>query len=261
MRSTMRSPSSGCWRMIAHSSSSSAVGLSRTRSGTESLPMSCSQPPSSQRSAVRESSCSARAMRAARAGDAIVGSHSGAQAASDLHEHAIAGAMPEGVVDLLEVVEVEQHEAAGMPGLERQRDMLAEREPVMRSRDDIRARLLFGLHSQLAKLDVGAAQLVDARLQAALKLTAIADVEHQAQADVAAVAGVVRDVAIEHPALDAVVAHEAVRGLELGPVRGALVLQVVEIAHVVGVDQVGPLTARRGSVGRESAREALAVGA
>ena len=65
MRSTMRSPSSGCRRMIAHSSSSSVVGLSSTRSGTESLPMSCSQPPSSQRSAVRESRCSARAMRAA----------------------------------------------------------------------------------------------------------------------------------------------------------------------------------------------------
>ena len=59
MRSTICSPSSGWPRMIAHSSSSSIIGLSSTRSGTDSLPMSCSQPPSSQRSAVRESRCSA----------------------------------------------------------------------------------------------------------------------------------------------------------------------------------------------------------
>ena len=163
-----------------------------------------------------------REFLAAPARDAVVRSHSGTQAASDLDEHAIARTMPEGVVDLLEVVEVEQHEAAVVPGLERQRDMLAEREPVVRSRDDVGARLLLGLHAQLAQLDVGAAQLVDAQLQAALELTAIADVEHEAQPDVAAVARVVRDVAIEHPALDAVVADEAVGSLELRPVRERL---------------------------------------
>ena len=130
--------------------------------------------------------------------------------------------MPERVVDLLEVVEVEQHEPALLPGLERERDVLAEREPVVRAGDDVGARLLLGLHAQLAQLGVRAAQLVDARLQAALELAAVADVEHEAEPDVAAVAAVVRDVAVEHPALDAVVADQAVGGLELRAVRECL---------------------------------------
>ena len=152
--------------------------------------------------------------------------------------------MPERVVDLLEVVEVEQHEAALVPGLERECDVLAEREPVVRAGHDVGARLLLGLHAQRAQLGVGAAQLVDARLQAALELAAVADVEHEAEPDVAAVAGVVGDVAVEHPALDAVVADEAVGGLELRARLVALPGQPVDVVLVVGVDEVRSTRAR-----------------
>ena len=38
----MRSPITGCWRMISHSRSSSGPGLCRISSGTPTLPMSCS---------------------------------------------------------------------------------------------------------------------------------------------------------------------------------------------------------------------------
>ena len=38
----MRSPTSVCWRMIRHSTSSSAPGLWMMSSGTATLPMSCS---------------------------------------------------------------------------------------------------------------------------------------------------------------------------------------------------------------------------
>ena len=81
------------------------------------------------------------------------------------------------------MVEVEQHEPALVPRLERERDVLAQREPVVRAGDDVGARLLLGLHAQLAQLGVGAAQLVDARLQPALELAPVADVEHQTEPD------------------------------------------------------------------------------
>ena len=118
---------------------------------------------------------------AAPARDAVVRPDRVAQAAGDLDQHAVAGAVAERVVDLLEVVEVEEHEAALVAGLERERDVLAEREPVVRAGDDVGARLLLGLDAQLAELGVGAAQLVDARLQAPLELAPVADVEHEAE--------------------------------------------------------------------------------
>ena len=49
MRRTSCSPISACVRMIRHSCSSSAPGLTRMRSGIATLPMSCSQPPRRQR--------------------------------------------------------------------------------------------------------------------------------------------------------------------------------------------------------------------
>ena len=183
------------------------------------------------------------------------------QPAGDLDEHAVARAVPERVVDLLEVVEVEQHEAAVVPGLERERDVLAEGEPVVRARHDIGARLLLGLHAQRPQLGVGGAQLVDARLQTTLELAAVADIEHEAEPHVAPVSGVVGDVAIEHPALDAVIAHEAVGGLELRAVPVALRGESEDVVLVVDVDEVEPLAARGVSVDDHAAREALAVGA
>ena len=147
-----------------------------------------------------------------------------------------------------------------MPGLERERDVLAQREPVVRPGDDIGARLLLGLDAQLAQLGVGAAQLVDARLQPPLELAAVADVEHEPEADVAPVAAVVGHVAIEHPALHAVVADEPVGGLELRGVVERLRL-VLHVFLVVGVDQVDPLAARLVSVHHDAAGELLAIGA
>ena len=215
----------------------------------------------------RASSCSSRTpaqqhgeFLAAPARDAVVGPRGGAQAAGDLDQHAIAGAVAERIVDLLEVVEVEQHETALVPGLERERDVLAQGEPVVRSRDDIGARLLLGLDAQLAQLGVRAAQLVDARLQAPLELAAVADVEHEAEADVAAVSAVVGHVAVEHPALDSVVADQAVGGLELRAVCERLGL-AVGVCPVVGMDQGDPLGARGLPVDERAAREPLAVGA
>ena len=60
------------------------------------------------------------------------------------------------------------------------------------------------LSLSLLLFGVGAAQLVDAGLEPALELVTIADVEHQAEPDAASVARVVRDVAVEHPALHTV---------------------------------------------------------
>ena len=146
-----------------------------------------------------------------------------------------------------------------MPGLERERDVLAQRESVVSPRHDVGARLLLGLHAERAELGVGAAQLVDAGLQAALELATIADIEHQAQPDAASVAGVVRDIAVEHPALHAVVAHEAVRGLELRALLVGLRGVAVEVLPVVAMDEVGPLAARCVAVDDHATREALAV--
>ena len=186
----------------------------------------------------------------------------GAQAAGDLDEHAVAGAVPERVVDLLEVVEVEQHEPAVVPGLECERDVLAEREPVVRARDDVGARLLLGLHAQLAQLGVGAAQLVDARLQATLELTAVADVEHQAEPDVAAVAACRTGRCDRAPSARRRRSRPGGRKPRTASRSRALsAWRSLKSSLSSGVDQVSPLAARRVPVDRGPAREALAVGA
>ncbi len=79
--------------------------------------------------------------------------------------------------------------------------------------------------------------------QLSLELAPVADVEHQTEPVLAALGVRVGHVPVEHPALDSVVADQAVGRLERRAVREGLGLALLLIA-VVGVDALEPLVAR-----------------
>ena len=87
-----------------------------------------------------------RELLAAGARDRVAGAAVALEDRADAHERLVAGAVPEPVVDGLEVVEVADHDAERLVGTQRALDLggqlLVEREPVVEARERVGVRRL-----------------------------------------------------------------------------------------------------------------------